>query len=67
MTSFFAGPLQQHSMGTGVVANAIAKLQNLSKKECDVSLVGGLLHDAGIGVGAYRLLAQALADSSKGL
>jgi HD-like signal output (HDOD) protein len=34
-------------MGTGIVAHAIAKVENLPKKDCDASLVGGLLHDAG--------------------
>jgi HD-like signal output (HDOD) protein/CheY-like chemotaxis protein len=43
----FIGQLQQHSMATGIVASAIAKAENLSKKACDASLVGGLLHDAG--------------------
>jgi HD-like signal output (HDOD) protein/CheY-like chemotaxis protein len=43
----FIGQLQQHSMATGIVASAIAKAENLPKKGCDASLVGGLLHDAG--------------------
>jgi HD-like signal output (HDOD) protein/CheY-like chemotaxis protein len=47
LNPFFIGQLQQHSMGTGIVAHAIAKVENLPKKDCDASLVGGLLHDAG--------------------
>jgi len=43
----FIGQLQQHSMATGMVAQAIAKAENSPKKICDASLVGGLLHDAG--------------------
>src|SRR5438094_3474063 len=43
----FIGQLQQHSMATGIVAQAIAKAESLPKKDCDASLVGGLLHDAG--------------------
>jgi HD-like signal output (HDOD) protein/CheY-like chemotaxis protein len=47
LNPFFIGQLQQHSMGTGMVAHAIAKAESLPKKACDASLVGGLLHDAG--------------------
>ena len=47
LNPFFIGQLQQHSMATGMVAYAIAKAENLPKKACDASLVGGLLHDAG--------------------
>ena len=47
LNPFFIGQLQQHSMATGMVAHAIAKAENLPKKACDASLVGGLLHDAG--------------------
>jgi HD-like signal output (HDOD) protein len=47
LSPFFIGQLQHHSMATGVVATAIAKAENLPKKDCDASLVGGLLHDAG--------------------
>jgi len=39
--------LQHHSTMTGVVANAIAKAENLPKKACDSAMVGGLLHDVG--------------------
>ncbi len=41
------GNLHRHSMTTGLVASAIAKAENLPKKVCDSSLVGGLLHDVG--------------------
>jgi HD-like signal output (HDOD) protein len=34
-------------MTTGILANAIAKAENLPKKDCDSSLIGGLLHDVG--------------------
>jgi len=47
LNPFFIGQLQQHSMATGIVAHAIAKAENLPKKDRDASLVGGLLHDAG--------------------
>lgn len=47
LNPFFIGQLQQHSMATGIVAQAIAKAESLPKKDCDASLVGGLLHDAG--------------------
>jgi HD-like signal output (HDOD) protein/CheY-like chemotaxis protein len=43
----FIGQLQRHSMKVGMVANIIAKRENLPKKICDSSLIGGLLHDVG--------------------
>jgi len=43
----FISQLQRHSMTTGVVAHGIARMQNLPKKACDSSLVGGFLHDVG--------------------
>ena len=43
----FLGELQRHSMRVGMVANIIAKHENLPKKACDSSLIGGLLHDVG--------------------
>jgi len=43
----FIGELQRHSMKVGMVASIIAKRENLPKKICDSSLIGGLLHDVG--------------------
>ena len=43
----FIGQLQRHSMKVCMVANIIAKRESLSKKICDSSLIGGLLHDVG--------------------
>jgi|SRR5579871_245025 len=39
--------LQHHSTMTGLVASAIAKAENLPKKNCDSAMVAGLLHDVG--------------------
>src|SRR5712692_5175455 len=47
LTPVFIGQLQRHSVTTGIVAHAIANAENLPKKACDGSLVGGLLHDVG--------------------
>ena len=47
LTPVFIGQLQRHSVATGIVAHAIANAENLPKKACDGSLVGGLLHDVG--------------------
>lgn len=47
LTPVFIGQLQRHSVSTGIVAQAIANAENLPKKACDGSLVGGLLHDVG--------------------
>src|SRR5579872_4209058 len=43
----FIGQLQRHSIKVGMLANIIAKRENLPKKLCDASLIGGLLHDVG--------------------
>ena len=43
----FIGQLQQHSMTTGMVAQAIATSEGLPKKTSDICLVGGFLHDVG--------------------
>jgi len=43
----FIGQLQRHSIKVGMVASLIAKRENLPKKICDSSLIGGLLHDVG--------------------
>jgi HD-like signal output (HDOD) protein len=47
VTERFLAHLQRHSMTTGILANVIAKAENLPKKDCDSSLIGGLLHDVG--------------------
>ena len=47
LTPVFIGQLQRHSMTSGVLAHAIANSERLSKKTCNSSLVGGLLHDVG--------------------
>lgn len=47
VTERFLAHLQRHSMTTGILACAIAKAENLPKKDCDSSLIGGLLHDVG--------------------
>jgi len=44
---FSISKLQQHSMQTGIAANAIANAENLPKKASDCSMVAGLLHDIG--------------------
>jgi HD-like signal output (HDOD) protein len=41
------GQLQRHSMATGTLASSIAKVENLPKKACDSSVIGGFLHDVG--------------------
>jgi putative nucleotidyltransferase with HDIG domain len=46
-TQSLLAALHKHSMTTGLVASAIAKAENLPKKVCDSSMVGGLLHDVG--------------------
>jgi HD-like signal output (HDOD) protein/CheY-like chemotaxis protein len=47
VTQVFIAQLQRHSMMTGTGAAAIAKAENLPKKACDSSLIGGFLHDVG--------------------
>jgi putative nucleotidyltransferase with HDIG domain len=47
LTQVFIEQLQRHSMTVGTIAGEIAKAEGLSKRECDTSLVGGLLHDIG--------------------
>ncbi|HKW96593.1 MAG TPA: response regulator [Bryobacteraceae bacterium] len=47
LTRVFIEQLQRHSMTVGVVASQIGLAENLSKRTCDTSLVGGLLHDIG--------------------
>jgi HD-like signal output (HDOD) protein len=47
VTQFFIAQLQRHSMMTGTGAAAMAKIENLPKKACDSSLIGGFLHDVG--------------------
>ncbi|HUJ21720.1 MAG TPA: response regulator [Bryobacteraceae bacterium] len=43
----FLEQLQRHSTTTGMVASLIAKAERCSKRDCDTSMLGGLLHDAG--------------------
>jgi HD-like signal output (HDOD) protein len=47
LTEDLIAELQRHSLATGTLASAIAKAENLPKKACDSSLIGGFLHDVG--------------------
>jgi HD-like signal output (HDOD) protein len=47
LTDGLIGQLQRHSMATGTLASSIAKVENLPKKACDSSVIGGFLHDVG--------------------
>jgi len=47
LTEGLIGQLQRHSMSTGTLAASIAKAENLPKKACDSSVIGGFLHDVG--------------------
>ncbi len=47
LTEGLIGHLQRHSIATGTLAASIAKVENLPKKACDSSVIGGFLHDVG--------------------
>jgi HD-like signal output (HDOD) protein len=47
LTEGLIARLQRHSMATGALAASIAKSENLPKKACDSSVIGGFLHDVG--------------------